>query len=400
VTELLELLDKVGQTKAAELAASVVDGEAIAFQGVDIITPADVTLVKDLSFRLDKGSSLLLTGHNGSGKSSIFRCLGGLWRIPTGKITRPGGIGDNHAVFYIPQKPYNVLGSLQDQMTYPDVSGAEEISKADLIEVLKEVDLEHLVERKGVLGRREEVKRLAAELAELGDAELEARAKAAGIKPTAVRALRGASGRLDSGGAAKRALVDVVAGAEADKFDYEINWEDELSLGEKQRLAIARLVHHKPRFKNAYGVACFLVQIVALDQTRHLRPFSGAPQATLCYFGRVLLRHQLGDGAPALPDLRGAQDHLHHHRAPPGAAGVPRHHALHRRRQAGLLTLVGQPHGGGEAYAGDGPGRGDGGRGRGVHQGFRGGTLGPVLGHALYRGDAGPEYIRALNQTS
>ena len=28
----------------------------------------------------------------------------------------------------------------------------------------------------------------------------------------------------------------------------EIVWEDELSLGEKQRLAIARLVHHKPRF--------------------------------------------------------------------------------------------------------------------------------------------------------
>ena len=29
----------------------------------------------------------------------------------------------------------------------------------------------------------------------------------------------------------------------------EINWDEELSLGgEKQRLAIARLLHHKPRF--------------------------------------------------------------------------------------------------------------------------------------------------------
>ena len=31
-------------------------------------------------------------------------------------------------------------------------------------------------------------------------------------------------------------------------LDSEINWEDECSLGEKQRLAIARLVYHKPRF--------------------------------------------------------------------------------------------------------------------------------------------------------
>ena len=28
----------------------------------------------------------------------------------------------------------------------------------------------------------------------------------------------------------------------------EINWEDELSLGEKQRLAIARLLYSKPKY--------------------------------------------------------------------------------------------------------------------------------------------------------
>ena len=33
---------------------------------------------------MGQGDSLLLVGHNGSGKSSIFRCLGGLWKIPEG----------------------------------------------------------------------------------------------------------------------------------------------------------------------------------------------------------------------------------------------------------------------------------------------------------------------------
>ena len=66
---MIELLQKVRETKAAELASAVSDGEAIAFEGVDIYTPADVLLVKDLSFRLEIGQSLLLTGHNGAGRS-------------------------------------------------------------------------------------------------------------------------------------------------------------------------------------------------------------------------------------------------------------------------------------------------------------------------------------------
>lgn len=40
-------------------------------------------------------------------QSSIFRCLGGLWNIPTGCITKPGASDDgglNASVFYLPQR--------------------------------------------------------------------------------------------------------------------------------------------------------------------------------------------------------------------------------------------------------------------------------------------------------
>ena len=39
-------------------------------------------------------------------------------------------------------------------------------------------------------------------------------------------------------------IPDVARGGQ----DSEINWEDACSLGEKQRLAIARLIWHKPQF--------------------------------------------------------------------------------------------------------------------------------------------------------
>eukprot|EP01052_Picozoa_sp_SAG31_P011262 SAG31_NODE_634_length_13365_cov_182.161767_9_plen_221_part_00 len=150
VTDLQELLATVKRTKAEELSAAVSSGDCICFENVDIVTPAGVLLVENLSFTLTNGQSMLLTGHNGAGKSSIFRCLGGLWQIPKGKIIRPGGDAQNLSlteVFYIPQKPYSkftdvhyvvhndqshffflpymyhiadVWGTLAQQMTYPD----------------------------------------------------------------------------------------------------------------------------------------------------------------------------------------------------------------------------------------------------------------------------------------
>ena len=55
VTDLIELLQRVKSTKAAELSSAILPGDAIAFDDVDIYTPADVLLVKGLSFRLEVG---------------------------------------------------------------------------------------------------------------------------------------------------------------------------------------------------------------------------------------------------------------------------------------------------------------------------------------------------------
>ena len=89
---------------------------------------------------------MLLTGHNGAGKSSVFRCLAGLWRVETGEITKPGG-GRSQAVagavsgslagtvYYLPQKPYQVLGTLFDQISYPAES-SEGLTQARAIEIL------------------------------------------------------------------------------------------------------------------------------------------------------------------------------------------------------------------------------------------------------------------------
>jgi len=137
------------------------DPNAVAFENVQVYTPTGHLLVKDLSFRIETGTSMLLTGCNGSGKSSLFRCLGALWPVPPGGIiTKPGGnlSGLNKSVFYLPQRPYSVLGTLRDQLSYPAPREvARGISKELLKELLDEVDLGYLMDRKAGVDDEQEV---------------------------------------------------------------------------------------------------------------------------------------------------------------------------------------------------------------------------------------------------
>eukprot|EP00501_MAST-03F_sp_TOSAG23-6_P001687 GSMAST32.ASY1.ANO1.1758.1 assembled CDS len=94
----------------------------ISFKNVDIVAPGGTCCAKSLNFTVSAGKPLIVTGPNGSGKSSLFRVLGGMWNIPKGIIERPcnnEGIVTHQNVFLVSQKPYSVTGTLLDQITYP-----------------------------------------------------------------------------------------------------------------------------------------------------------------------------------------------------------------------------------------------------------------------------------------
>ena len=44
-----------------------------------------------LSFAVDKGEALLVTGRNGAGKSSLLRIIAGLVRLAGGRLSLEGG---------------------------------------------------------------------------------------------------------------------------------------------------------------------------------------------------------------------------------------------------------------------------------------------------------------------
>jgi ATP-binding cassette subfamily D (ALD) protein 3 len=71
--------------------------------------------VRELTFDVPRGTSVLLMGPNGCGKSSLFRVMAGLWPLCAGEVSLPA----RDRVFYLSQRPYLVTGTLRDQLLYP-----------------------------------------------------------------------------------------------------------------------------------------------------------------------------------------------------------------------------------------------------------------------------------------
>jgi putative ATP-binding cassette transporter len=117
-------------------------GSAILLENVDLVPPRSTRrLIHNLSLSVAADQRLLVVGPSGCGKTSLLRLISGLWDTETGRVQRP----PESDLLFIPQKPYMLLGSLREQLCYPQ--SPDRFSDEQLRHVLEQAYLPDLIQR-------------------------------------------------------------------------------------------------------------------------------------------------------------------------------------------------------------------------------------------------------------
>ncbi|KAH8741040.1 FALZ protein [Cryptosporidium ryanae] len=107
-------------------------------------------ILKNISFQVNSGEKVLITGDSGVGKSSLLKAICGIWNEGSGKIFKP----NQNSILFIPQKPYCTYSSFREQLLYPiktSVFANKFASMKDLdshlIKIIDDVGLRYIFNR-------------------------------------------------------------------------------------------------------------------------------------------------------------------------------------------------------------------------------------------------------------
>jgi putative ATP-binding cassette transporter len=121
--------------------ADVQDGDELEVRDLTVRRPDERVLVDDLDLDVAAGTSLLVTGPSGGGKTTLLRSLAQLWPYANGSVRRPPEDG----TLFLPQQPYLPLGTLRDALAYP--GHGNEMDDEHAARLLRQVQLPQLADQ-------------------------------------------------------------------------------------------------------------------------------------------------------------------------------------------------------------------------------------------------------------
>ena len=149
-----EVLDEEPSIKSGTFKGDTKEKGTVEFKNVSFKYPdADEYLLKDISFKAEKGETVAFIGSTGSGKSTLINLVPRLYDATLGEVFVDGvNVKDydlhelNNRIGYISQTAFMFTGSVYDNVSYGD-NGKEKPSLAKVKEAIKIAQGKDFVEK-------------------------------------------------------------------------------------------------------------------------------------------------------------------------------------------------------------------------------------------------------------
>ncbi len=115
--------------------------ELLSFRNLQVAHSDGNVVIQGANAEIKAGEKVLIVGESGTGKSTLFRAIAGLWPWGSGQIRIP----PREHMQFMPQRPYIPLGTLRAALTYP--AATDHFPEAEQLAALERCGLPHLVAR-------------------------------------------------------------------------------------------------------------------------------------------------------------------------------------------------------------------------------------------------------------
>ncbi|WP_394420776.1 ABC transporter ATP-binding protein [Tenacibaculum mesophilum] len=135
-----EFLEQVPEIENANEGETIIEGD-IEFNHVSLTyEDTNITALKDVSFRVEKGETLAILGKTGSGKSSIINLVSRLYDTTGGAVLMDGkdiktcNLYDiRNQIGFVPQEPFLFSDTIENNIKF----GKEDATEEEIIEAAK-----------------------------------------------------------------------------------------------------------------------------------------------------------------------------------------------------------------------------------------------------------------------